>query len=80
MEDERRAGKLAKGTRGQLVGKKPGTSKGRKGSTGGVSKTPPVAAPTLEARGIDKNLAHEVRYELTLLSPDVPPRGFEAWA
>ena len=63
MDKEKRAGKLAKGTRGQLRGKKAGTSKGR-GNTepvfsGGVAEAPPEK--TLEDYGIDKTLAKQIR-------------------
>ncbi len=50
VPEERAAGKLAKGTRGQLRGAKPGAGKGKGGgkgrSTGGAIKTPPVKEKT----------------------------------
>ena len=50
VPEERAAGKLAKGTRGQLRGGKPGAGKGKGGgkgrSTGGPIKTPPVKEKT----------------------------------
>jgi hypothetical protein len=52
-------GPKAKGTRGQLFGKKAGTSKGRgRGtSSGRVKKTPPEEnVKSLEKQGIDKEL------------------------
>lgn len=52
-EERRRAGLVAKGTRGQLSGRD---------ASGGVSVTPPEeAAKTLEDMGIDKNLAKRMR-------------------
>jgi hypothetical protein len=60
MADERRGGKMAKGTRGQLNTAGPGRRK--KGKTGGVSKTPPVFEErSLADLGVDKSLAHEAR-------------------
>ena len=54
-------GKMAKGTRGQLAGVKPG-KRGRRGSiAGGVVATPPAKEKTLEDYGIDKNLAKQAR-------------------
>jgi hypothetical protein len=63
VEAERKAGTLAKGTRGQLRGAKPGKARGRgKGNiTGGALKTPPVNEKTLEDYGIDKALAKRMR-------------------
>jgi hypothetical protein len=55
------AGKLAKGTRGQLPGAKPG-KRGKRGMiAGGAIKTPPEKEKTLEDYGIDKSLAKEAR-------------------
>ena len=63
MAEMAATGKMAKGTRGQIRGKKAGTSKGRgrgKGSSsGGVKKTPPEEkSETLESIRVDKNLAN----------------------
>ncbi len=50
----------AKGTRGQQLS--PGPGRGKKGKTGGVSKTPPVSqVPTLAEQGVNKNLAKRAR-------------------
>jgi N6-adenosine-specific RNA methylase IME4 len=50
MEENRKAGKLAKGTRGQ----------GRPG-LGGSRKDPPKSTPTLASQGVDKHLADRAR-------------------
>jgi hypothetical protein len=63
MEERRVAGKLAKGTRGNLAGKKKGTSRGKgkgKGSSGGVAKTPPEEE-AMAKQGVDKALAKAAR-------------------
>jgi hypothetical protein len=61
MAEYRAAGKLAKGTKGQLAGKKKNTSKGKgKGSSGGVAKTPPEEA-SLAKQGVTKDLAKQAR-------------------
>ncbi len=60
LKEEREAGKLAKGTRGQKLPAGPG--RGKKGKTGGSLTVPPVSdAKTLAARGIDKHLADRAR-------------------
>jgi hypothetical protein len=60
MGAARKAGKLAKGTRGQL--KSAGPGRGKKGKTGRVTKTPPVSQEkSLSKQGIDKNLAKRAR-------------------
>jgi N6-adenosine-specific RNA methylase IME4 len=52
MEDQRKVGMLAKGTRGQLKGRR----------SGGVTKTPPEKnAATLAEQRVDKNLARQAR-------------------
>jgi hypothetical protein len=61
--EHRAAGKLAKGTKGNLAGKRKGTSKGKgkgKGSSGGVAKTPPEEA-SLAKQGVTKELAKQAR-------------------
>jgi hypothetical protein len=61
MEEQRVAGKLAKGTKGSFAGKKKGTAKGRgkaKAVSGGAAKTPPE---TLADQGVDKALAKAAR-------------------
>lgn len=63
MERDRAAGKLAKGTRGSLEGKKPGTGKGRgraKAITGELRPNLPVMK-SLREQGVDQNLAHLAR-------------------
>ena len=62
LAEKKRAGKLAKGTRGQLRGAKPG-KRGRPGSiAGGVVATPPAKKEkNLEDYGIDKTLAKQIR-------------------
>jgi hypothetical protein len=60
---KRDAPEIAKGTRGQLRGVKPGKAQGgRKGNrTGGALKTLPVHEKMLEQHGIDKALAKRMR-------------------
>jgi hypothetical protein len=69
---ERRLGQLmqsepkAKGTRGQISGKRAGTSKGKGKArpviSGGVKNTPPeIKEKALKDQGIDKNLAKRAR-------------------
>src|SRR5258707_7772205 len=56
LKEEREAGKLAKGTRGQKLPAGPG--RGKKGKTGGSLAGPPVCdAKTPGARGVGKHLA-----------------------
>jgi hypothetical protein len=64
MEADRKAGKLAKGTRGQLKGKT---------SSGGLRKNPPEGGRSLKKQGIDKNLADRDREAAAL-----PEKKFEA--
>jgi N6-adenosine-specific RNA methylase IME4 len=69
VEEERKAGNLSSGTRGQLRGVKPG-KRGRRGSiAGGAIKTPPAKTKTLESFGIDKALAKRMR-KAGKLSPE----------
>jgi hypothetical protein len=64
MEADRKAGKLAKGPRGQLKGKT---------SSGGLRKNPPEGGRSLKKQGIDKNLADRDREAAAL-----PEKKFEA--
>jgi hypothetical protein len=64
MEADRKAGKLAKGPRGQLKGKT---------SSGGLRKNPPEGGRSLKKQGIDKNLADRARRAAAL-----PEAKFEA--
>jgi hypothetical protein len=60
--EDRKAGMLAKGTRGNITGSKRGKrGKGKKGVSGGVLKTPPDKTPTLKDQGVDKELAKQAR-------------------
>jgi N6-adenosine-specific RNA methylase IME4 len=52
MEEQRKTGLLAKGTKRQLAGRT---------RSGGVAITPPESSPTLASQGIDKNLAKTAR-------------------
>jgi hypothetical protein len=66
MEEERKAGLLAKGTQGQLAGKQVGTAKGQGKAKGKVSGASPKDAPetdvkTLKDMGIDVHLADRAR-------------------
>ena len=58
IDDERKTGKLNKGARGR----------GKKGATGSLVD-PRIELPTLEKRGVDKNLAKRAR-EAWALQPD----------
>jgi hypothetical protein len=63
MEERRKAGTLAKGTNGQLRGKRKATGKGRgkaKAISGGAADTPPEMASLAEL-GSDKHLAKRAR-------------------
>jgi hypothetical protein len=61
IQKAREAGKLAKGARGQLAGKKPGTSNGKgggKGSSGaGFFPVPEEKIPSLADQGVNNDLA-----------------------
>jgi phage N-6-adenine-methyltransferase len=83
LRAERRLGELiaeqpkAKGTRGQLAGKKAGSGTGRgkaKAVSGTVKNTgPEKSVPTLRERGIDENLARRARKAATM-----PEEKYEA--
>jgi hypothetical protein len=63
MEEQRAAGKLAKGTKGNFAGKKLKASKGKgkgKGSSGAVATTPPEEA-SLAKQGVSNELAKQAR-------------------
>ena len=60
MADQKAAGKMAKGTKGQKL--KAGPGRGKKVKTGGGKKPPPVSDEvTLEKQGVDKDLAKLAR-------------------
>jgi N6-adenosine-specific RNA methylase IME4 len=74
VAEERQAGKLAKGTRGQLRGVKPGKAgkaggRGKGHLAGGAVKIPPAKGKTLDDYGIDKALAKRMR-KMGKLTPE----------
>jgi N6-adenosine-specific RNA methylase IME4 len=86
---ERRLGQLmqsepkAKGTRGQISGKRAGTSKGKGKArpviSGGVKNTPPeIKEKALKDQGIDKNLAKRARRAANLSEEEHEAKVAEA--
>jgi ParB family chromosome partitioning protein len=76
IDAQRKSGLLAKGTRGQLEGKKPGTGKGQGKAVAKVSGGAGTATPetiTLEQAGVSKNLARRANKAFMM-----PEQKFEA--